>query len=149
MVPIVTIDGPSGSGKGTLCGLLAEKLGWHLLDSGSLYRLTALTAMNKYIALDDESALSREASKLDIQFVLSGPSESLQIYLEGQRVELAIREEAVGINASKVARLPEVRKSLLERQRAFAKAPGLVADGRDMGTVVFPEASSRIANSTR
>lgn len=141
---VVTIDGPSGSGKGTLCSLLAKKLGWRLLDSGSLYRLTAFSAMNRCIPLDNEQALSEVGAILDIDFVVPDDSGPLQIYLEGEQVEQAIRQEKVGLNASKVAQFQEVRNSLLVRQRAFAKAPGLIADGRDMGTIVFPDAQVKI-----
>lgn len=143
--PVVTIDGPGGSGKGTIAGLLARELGWHLLDSGALYRLTALAAMNHGVALDDEASLEVLAAHLDVQF-LAGDSEGAEasIILEGEHVESAIRNEEVGINASRIAALPAVRDALMSRQQAFAEAPGLVADGRDMGTVVFPNAPVKI-----
>lgn len=145
IVPVVTIDGPGGSGKGTIAGLLARELGWHLLDSGALYRLTALAAINHGVALDDEKSLTVLAAHLDVQF-LAGDKEggSAGIVLEGEHVEQAIRNEDVGISASKIAALPAVRQALLSRQQAFAEAPGLVADGRDMGTVVFPDAPVKI-----
>ena len=143
-VPIITVDGPSGSGKGTICRLLAEKLGWKLLDSGALYRLTALAAAHHGVAMSDKEALVVLAAHLDIRFNIIGDKEEVQIILEGEEVTQAIRTEAVGNDASKVAAIPDVRTALLERQRAFAERPGLVADGRDMGTVVFPDAPLKI-----
>ena len=144
-VPVVTIDGPGGSGKGTIAGLLARELGWHLLDSGALYRLTALAAINHGVALDDAASLEVLAAHLDVQF-LAAETEGGEagIILEGEHVETAIRNEEVGAAASKVAALPAVRDALMSRQQAFAEAPGLVADGRDMGTVVFPDAPVKI-----
>ncbi|WP_345199082.1 (d)CMP kinase [Kistimonas scapharcae] len=141
-VPVVTIDGPGGSGKGTLARLLAHELGWHLLDSGALYRLTALAAVNHGVSLEDEESLKVLAAHLDVQF-LAGCDDSSKggIVLEGEHVENTIRTEEVGAWASKIATLPEVRRALLSRQRAFAEMPGLVADGRDMGTVVFDDAN--------
>ncbi|WP_281645505.1 (d)CMP kinase [Parendozoicomonas sp. Alg238-R29] len=143
--PVVTIDGPGGSGKGTIAGLLARELGWHLLDSGALYRLTALAAINHGVALDDEASLEVLAAHLDVQF-LAGDNEGGEsgIVLEGEHVESAIRNEEVGISASKIAALPAVRDALMSRQQAFAESPGLIADGRDMGTVVFPDALVKI-----
>jgi len=143
-IAVLTVDGPSGSGKGTVCSLIANKLGWHLLDSGSLYRLTALAAMNQQVALDDEDALSKLGANLNIEFVVPKDKDSLQIYLDGEQVEHIIRQEEVGLNASKVAQFQKVRDNLLIRQRAFARKPGLVADGRDMGTIVFPDAQLKI-----
>ncbi|MBP7824324.1 (d)CMP kinase [Pseudomonas fluvialis] len=135
---VIAIDGPSGSGKGTLAGLLAARLGWQLLDSGALYRLLAYAAGKHGIALDNEAALAMLAANLDVQFVAGG------IILEGESVTERIRNEQVGAGASQVAALPAVRDALLQRQRAFREAPGLVADGRDMGTVVFPDAPLKI-----
>ena len=135
---VIAIDGPSGSGKGTLAGLLAARLGWRLLDSGALYRLLAYAAGKHGIALDNEAALAMLAANLDVQFVTGG------IILEGESVTERIRNEQVGAGASQVAALPAVRDALLQRQRAFREAPGLVADGRDMGTVVFPDAPLKI-----
>lgn len=142
--PVVTIDGPSGSGKGTVAALLAKELGWHLLDSGALYRLTALAAMNHGVDFDDESSLEVLAGHLDVQFEPGQDGEGLTIILEGEKVGADMRTEEVGAKASKVAALPKVRAALLVRQRDFAQTPGLVADGRDMGTVVFPAASFKV-----
>lgn len=143
-VPVIAVDGPSGSGKGTLCKLMARSLGWHLLDSGALYRLTALAARHHGVSLDDTEALEVLAAHLDVKFIAGGQDEELQIVLEGEEVTLAIRTEEVGADASVVAALGPVREALLSRQRDFVHTPGLVADGRDMGTVVFPEAPLKI-----
>jgi len=142
-VPVLTIDGPGGAGKGTVCQLVAQKLGWHLLDSGALYRLTALAAEKHGVDLNNEESVAVLAKHLDVQFI---PHESgfMQTILEGEDVSLDIRTEYVAGNASKVAALPAVREALLFRQRDFAQAPGLVADGRDMGTVVFSDAPFKI-----
>lgn len=137
-VPVVTIDGPSGAGKGTLCRLVAERTGFHLLDSGALYRLTALAVMEQGVDLQQESAVAEIAANLDVRF--SAGVHGTAIFLNAMEVTAAIRREDVGMNASVVAAYPQVRTALLERQRAFAAPPGLVADGRDMGTVVFPDA---------
>lgn len=142
-VPVVTIDGPGGSGKGTVAALLAKELGWHLLDSGALYRLTALAAMSHGVDFADEASLEVLAEHLDVQFE-PGQDEGLTIILEGEKVGANLRTEEVGAKASKVAALSKVRSALLKRQRDFAQAPGLVADGRDMGTVVFPNASFKV-----
>lgn len=142
-VPVITVDGPSGSGKGTICQLLARELGWELLDSGALYRLVGLAARHHGVELDDQEALVVLAAHLDVQFI-AREDDTVQIILEGEEVTDAIRTEAVGKDASIVAALPEVREALLGRQRAFAELPGLIADGRDMGTVVFPEASLKV-----
>ena len=142
MIPIITIDGPSGAGKGTISQRVAESLGWHMLDSGSLYRLTALAATLDGIDLANEQALADLAIKLDVVFEPAG--DGLKILLRGEDVSAAIRVEAIGMKASKVAALPAVRAALLTRQRDFALAPGLVADGRDMGTTVFPQAGLKI-----
>jgi len=140
---VITIDGPSGSGKGTLSQMLARHLGYHLLDSGALYRLVALAAMKKGIDLHDELAVSQVASELNVIFSLEDDM-SAQILLDGIGVTDAIRQEAVSMGASQVAAYPGVRVALLERQRAIAVAPGLVADGRDMGTTVFPNAKAKL-----
>lgn len=140
--PIITVDGPSGSGKGTLCQLLAEKLQWHILDSGAIYRVLAHAALKHGVALDDESALAKLASTLDVRFIPE--SGGLQVILEGENVSRDIRTEEAGFAASKTAVFPLVREALLQRQRDFRTAPGLIADGRDMGTVVFTDATVKI-----
>jgi len=139
MIPVITIDGPSGSGKGTVGELLAKKLGWRFLDSGALYRALALTALKRDVDLTDVFSLKELAINLDIEFILD-----CRILLKGQDVSREIRTEECSLAASKVAVLPEIRKVLLKRQRDFRQKPGLVADGRDMGTVVFPDAQLKI-----
>ncbi len=140
--PVITVDGPSGAGKGTLCMLLANQLGYHLLDSGAIYRVLALAAIHHGLDLESEDALVPIAMHLDVQFVAEG--DLVKVILEGEDVSGELRKEQTGNVASKVAALPRVREALLRRQRAFNEAPGLVADGRDMGTVVFPEAEVKI-----
>jgi len=142
--PVIAIDGPSGSGKGTVAGLLAEQLGWSLLDSGALYRLLAFAARNHGVDLTNEEAMKVLAAHLDVQFIAAAGGQSQRIILEGEEVTDAIRNEQIGAGASQVAALPAVREALLQRQRAFQEMPGLVADGRDMGTVVFPDAPLKI-----
>jgi len=142
-VPILTIDGPSGSGKGTVARLIARRLGWHFLDSGALYRLLGLAAVRIGVALDDAVALAALARRLDVAFP-AGEDGSQRCLLGGEDVTQAIRTEEGGNAASRVAAIPEVREALLQRQRGFCRAPGLVADGRDMGTVVFPDAGLKI-----
>ncbi|TVP92749.1 MAG: (d)CMP kinase [Pseudomonadaceae bacterium] len=144
MIPVITIDGPGGSGKGTIAGLLAERLGWNLLDSGALYRLLAFAAENHGVELDNQAALVRLASYLDVQFVPANDNQEQRVILEGEDVSRSIRNERVGAGASRVAAIPAVRDALLERQRAFRETPGLVADGRDMGTVVFTDAPLKV-----
>ena len=139
-IPVITIDGPGGSGKGTLSLKIAKALGWHFLDSGALYRLLALAALRHAVSLDDSSGLEALANHLDVQF----SHDPAEVLLEGDVVTQAIRTETCGASASKIAALPKVREALLERQRAFLESPGLVADGRDMGTVVFPQADLKI-----
>lgn len=138
VAPVITIDGPTASGKGTVAHRVAKALGWDVLDSGALYRLTALAAIKQGVAAVDEAGVARVAETLDVRF--EGP----HVYLEGADVGHDIRREEVGNFASRVAAFPGVRQALLERQRAFRVAPGLVADGRDMGTVVFPDASLKV-----
>ncbi|WP_135384833.1 (d)CMP kinase [Vibrio tasmaniensis] len=140
--PVITVDGPSGAGKGTLCMLLADKLGFHLLDSGAIYRVLALAAIHHGVDTESEDALVPLATHLDVQFIAEG--ELVKVILEGEDVSGELRKEETGMAASKVAALPRVREALLRRQRAFSAAPGLVADGRDMGTVVFVEAEAKI-----
>ncbi len=140
--PVVTVDGPSGAGKGTLCMLLADKLGYQLLDSGAIYRVLALAAIHHGLDLESEDALVPMATHLDVQFVAEG--DLVKVILEGEDVSRELRKEETGMAASKVAALPRVREALLRRQRAFAEGEGLVADGRDMGTVVFPSAEVKI-----
>ncbi len=181
MIPVITIDGPSGSGKGTISQIVAQRLGWNLLDSGALYRLLALAARQAGIPLDNEAALATLAKKLDVQFVAGAVAPGIlpltyreelmsreagrrerpatlvrpctsegqslpqnQVMLEGEDVGEMLRSEQCGNDASKVAALPSVREALLDRQRAFRAPPGLVADGRDMGSVVFPDADLKI-----
>ncbi len=140
--PMITVDGPSGAGKGTLCMLLATKLGWNLLDSGAIYRVLALAALHHGVDLASEEALVPLAANLDVQFIAKG--DLVQVVLEGEDVSPTLRTEEVGNAASKVAAFPRVREALLRRQRAFQELPGLIADGRDMGTVVFPDAKLKI-----
>jgi len=141
-VPVITIDGPSGAGKGTVCRLLAQKLGWEILDSGAIYRVLALASIHHHIEPTDEESLIPLAAHLDVQFL--SEENSSKIVLEGEEVTHSIRNEEVGGVASKIAALPRVREALLRRQRAFRQEPGLIADGRDMGTVVFPDAEIKV-----
>ena len=140
--PIVTIDGPSGSGKGTISRAVARRAGWHLLDSGALYRLVALAGAEHKLELGDAEGHARLAAAMDVRF--GTELEGERVLLGGRDVTEAIRTEQMGQGASRVAAWPAVRQALLERQRAFAEPPGLVADGRDMGTVVFPQAPLKI-----
>lgn len=144
VVPVVTIDGPGGSGKGTLAQMVATALGWHLLDSGALYRLVALAARNHGVALDNEAALQVLAQHMDVQFIATDPQTPPSVILEGEEVTRDIRSEDIGRLASQVAVHPSVRDGLLVRQHAFREWPGLVADGRDMGTVIFPDAQIKV-----
>ncbi len=141
-IPVLTIDGPSGSGKGTVAQILAKELGWHYLDSGAIYRVTAQAAIKHNISLQDENALSELAEQLDLIFKIENGE--LVVLLEGNDVTQQIRSEKAGNAASKVAILPKVRNALLERQKQFRQLPGLVTDGRDMGTVVFPDADYKV-----
>jgi cytidylate kinase len=142
-VPVIAIDGPSGSGKGTVCRIIAARLGWHLLDSGALYRLTALAGAARGLDPADEPGHAALAARLDVAFGVNGAGEEF-VLLDGRDVTRELRTETTGNMASVVAAMPSVRSALLGRQRAFAVPPGLVADGRDMGTVVFPSAGLKI-----
>ncbi|MCC5854985.1 MAG: (d)CMP kinase [Idiomarina sp.] len=142
--PVITIDGPGGSGKGTITRMLAEKLGWHLLDSGAIYRVLAVAALHHDFTAEDEESLVALAADLDVEFVVNDDTGLTHVILEGEDVTETIRAEAMGMSASKIAALPRVREALLRRQRGFRELPGLVADGRDMGTVVFPDAEAKI-----
>jgi cytidylate kinase len=135
---VIAIDGPSASGKGTVAARVAAALGWRYLDSGALYRLVALMALERDIALDDEPALAGAASGMKVEFGEGS------VRLDGRDVGTALRGEGVSVAASRVAAHPAVRRALLERQRAFRAAPGLVADGRDMGSIVFPDAPLKV-----
>lgn len=141
--PVITVDGPSGVGKGALCQWLATQLGWSLLDSGALYRLTALAALQRHISLADAEALARLAATLAVTFHSTSDG-NLRITLDHQDVSDAIRRETIGNAASQIAALPSVRSALLQRQRDFRQPPGLIADGRDLGTVVFPDAELKL-----
>lgn len=141
-IPVLTIDGPSGSGKGTIAQLVAKKLGWHYLDSGAIYRVLAQAAIKHDIDLADEPQLVEIAQDLDLVFLLG--DKDLKVMLEGEDVSTVIRSETAGNAASKVAALPLVRTALLKRQHDFRQSPGLVTDGRDMGTVVFPDAEHKV-----
>ena len=143
-VPVITIDGPSGTGKGTISLQLAKRLGWHFLDSGALYRLVAFGAQQQGLGLDDPGALTDYARHLPVQFISQEESSEFTIYLNNQDVSQDIRSESAGNAASKVAAIGPVREALLARQRDFRQLPGLVADGRDMGTTVFPDADLKI-----
>ncbi|GAA6171872.1 (d)CMP kinase [Colwellia sp. KU-HH00111] len=142
-IPVITIDGPSGAGKGTVARIVAEQLGWHLLDSGAIYRVLAVATQHHHVSPDEEEPLIPMAAHLDVQFEISSKGES-KVILEGEDVTHSIRTEEIGALASKVAAFPRVREALLRRQRAFSVAPGLVADGRDMGTVVFSQAPVKV-----
>jgi CMP/dCMP kinase len=142
-VPVVTIDGPSGAGKGTVSRLLAHRSGWHLLDSGALYRLVAHAGTLAGLEPDDIAGHARLAGLMNVEFA-ADPQGQERIMLDGREVTTALRSEGAGAGASRVAAWPAVRAALLDRQRGFAQAPGLVADGRDMGTVVFPHAALKI-----
>ncbi|MGA0936946.1 MAG: (d)CMP kinase [Sedimenticolaceae bacterium] len=137
-VPVITVDGPSGAGKGTVAKLLAERLKFKILDSGALYRLTGLLVNRAGNGFDNEIEAAELASSMQVEFTVDG------VILNGEDVSLAIRTESAGNDASKVAAMPAVRAALLDWQKAFAKMPGLIADGRDMGTTVFPQAPLKI-----
>jgi cytidylate kinase len=142
-VPVITVDGPSGAGKGTISYMLAQKLGWHLLDSGALYRITGQACVLEGVSWEDHPAVAEVARNLDVAFTLADSGE-MRVMYRGQDLSARIRTEEGGRGASTVAAIPAVREALLERQRDFMKPPGLVADGRDMGTVVFRDAPLKI-----
>lgn len=142
-IPVLTIDGPSGSGKGTVSRLVAKRLGWHFLDSGALYRAVGVAASARQLDLAAESALTRCAAETRIEFIDDGEHEP-RVMVDGVDVTDSLRTERVGAAASAIAALPAVRAALLEKQRSFRRPPGLVADGRDMGTVVFSDAPFKV-----
>jgi len=153
LAPVLTIDGPSGSGKGTIVQHVARKLGWHMLDSGALYRLVAFGSQNNQLSFENEDDIASYAANLDVEFKLvdvdsaqsdGGNTQELQIILEGKVVGPELRTETTGNAASKVAAMPKVREALLQRQRDFRQNPGLVADGRDMGTTIFSDAKAKV-----
>ena len=141
---VITVDGPSGAGKGTVCLILARRLGFHYLDSGALYRALAVAAARHQVGADNIAALAVLAAHMDVSFAMERSDGEPLVMLEGENVTRQVRGEETGRQASRVAAIPEVRAALLRRQRAFAVAPGLVADGRDMGTVVFPDAQLKV-----
>lgn len=145
-IPVITVDGPSGSGKGTLGQWLASFLGWHFLDSGAVYRVLALAAMRQQLPLEESQAdaLVELAHALPLEFIAGDGSDTTTVLLDGEDVGAQLRTEECGNAASRVAAIPAVRAALLDRQRAFQAAPGLVADGRDMGSVVFPNAAVKL-----
>ncbi len=140
-VPVLTIDGPSGSGKGTVSRALARRLGWHFLDSGAIYRALALSVLARGVSLEDEAAVAKVAKEMALEFICN---DRVQVVVDGKDVTDLLATEECGQLASKIAALAKVRQALLLKQRAFRKAPGLVADGRDMGTVVFPDAPYKV-----
>lgn len=140
-IPVLTIDGPSGAGKGTVSRAVAKRLGWHYLDSGSIYRSLAIAVLDAGTPVDDEAAVTAVAERLDLKFDCG---DALRVFLDGADITDRLASEATANIASKVAALPQVRRVLLQKQRDFRQPPGLVADGRDMGTVVFPEAAYKV-----
>jgi len=144
MIPVLTLDGPSGVGKGTVANIIAQKLDWHLLDSGAIYRAFAIEASNNDIKIDDIDGLLKLANNFDISFKLNSSHEPLNVYLNNVEVSSELRTEKTAALASQFAKIESLRKTLLVKQRQFKKLPGLVADGRDMGTVVFPDAPFKV-----
>lgn len=142
--PVITIDGPSGAGKGTISRLLAHDFGYHFLDSGALYRIVAVAALQRQMDIRQSEALAVLAAHIDVQFELGDPLNPPRVIFEGEDVTDALKGEVIGNMASQIAASPAIREALLERQRSFRELPGLVADGRDMGTVVFPDADVKI-----
>ena len=144
MIPVLTLDGPSGVGKGTVASIIAQKLDWHLLDSGAIYRAFAIVASNNDIKIDDIDGSLKLANNFDISFKLNSNHEPLNVYLNNVEVSSELRTEKTAALASQFAKIESLRKTLLVKQRQFKKLPGLVADGRDMGTVVFPDAPFKV-----
>ena len=144
MIPVLTLDGPSGVGKGTVASIIAQKLDWHLLDSGAIYRAFAIVARDNDIKIDDIDGLLKLANNFDISFKLNSNHEPLNVYLNNVEVSSELRTEKTAALASQFAKIKSLRKTLLVKQRQFKKLPGLVADGRDMGTVVFPDAPFKV-----
>ena len=144
MIPVLTLDGPSGVGKGTVARIIAQKLDWHLLDSGAIYRAFAIMASDNDIKIDDVDGLLKLANNFDISFKLNSNHEPLNVYLNNVEVSSELRTEKTAALASQFAKIKSLRKTLLVKQRQFKKLPGLVADGRDMGTVVFPDAPFKV-----
>jgi len=144
MIPVLTLDGPSGVGKGTVASIIAQKLNWHLLDSGAIYRAFAIVARDNDIKIDDIDGLLKLANNFDISFKLNSNHEPLNVYLNNVEVSSELRTEKTAALASQFAKIESLRKTLLVKQRQFKKLPGLVADGRDMGTVVFPDAPFKV-----
>jgi len=144
MIPVLTLDGPSAVGKGTVASIVAQKLDWHLLDSGAIYRAFAIVASNNDIKIDDIDGLLKLANNFDISFKLNSNHEPLNVYLNNAEVSSELRTEKTAALASQFAKIKSLRRVLLVKQRQFKKLPGLVADGRDMGTVVFPDASFKV-----
>ncbi len=144
MIPVLTLDGPSGVGKGTVASIIAQKLDWHLLDSGAIYRAFAIVASNNDIKIDNIDGLLKLANNFDISFKLNFNNEPLNVYLNNVEVSSELRTEKTAALASQFAKIESLRKTLLVKQRQFKKLPGLVADGRDMGTVVFPDAPFKV-----
>jgi cytidylate kinase len=142
VAPVLAVDGPGGSGKGTICRRVADAMGWHLLDSGALYRAVAVFAGQRGVALDDDDGLSALAAELPVKF--EPAEDDTRVILSGADVTRELRAETTGDLASRVAAIPAVREALVQRQRDFRKMPGLVADGRDMGTVIFPDAEAKV-----
>lgn len=142
-IPVLTIDGPSGAGKGSISKRVAEKLGWHYLDSGALYRALGIAAVNNKISLDDEVALAELVNVINLEFTKNNQGE-WAVFLEGEEIQARLKLEETGNVASKIAVFPLVRSRLLDKQHAFQCLPGLVADGRDMGSVVFPNANHKV-----
>jgi len=144
MIPVLTLDGPSAVGKGTVASIIAQKLDWHLLDSGAIYRAFSIVARDNDIKIDDTDGLLKLANNFDISFKLNSNHEPLNVYLNNVEVSSELRTEKTAALASQFAKIESLRKTLLVKQRQFKKLPGLVADGRDMGTVVFPDASFKV-----